>query len=97
MLIKRQYTWLFFFLAYGILLHGQQYAPGSRPDSELDVEITPEDTVTVRSFHLTDIRNLKTFSDTSLTDIEIYSRARNFDTGAYTLGNLGSAQYPLIY
>ena len=95
MRIKLRHTWLFIFLLYCFQVSGQQFDPGTieSPDEN---EI-PEDTVTVQSFSVTDIKVLTTFSDTSLDNNEVYARARTFDRGAYTLGNLGSAQVPLIY
>jgi len=92
--IKLRHTWLFLFLLYCFLLNGQR--SGTIENEALEEE-EPIDTVTVSSFNVTDIQTLTTFSDTTLDNIEIYSRARTFERGAYTLGNLGSSQFPLIY
>lgn len=57
----------------------------------------PEDTIAVKFFNLAGISKRIPFADTTLKDIETYAKVRTLDKGAYTLGNLGSAQYPLIY
>lgn len=62
-----------------------------------EYKAAPEDTIPVRIFTLADIENKTVFADTTLDDIEIYAKVRTLEKGAFTLGNLGSSQYPLIY
>jgi len=72
---------------------GVQQTSSSGPNSQSYVP----DTTIVNSFQLGDREKLLPFSDTLIDDQEKYLISRTFRKSSLTLGNHGSAAFPIIY
>jgi len=63
----------------------------------LNIDTDIEDTIKLRYITLENINKDHHVVDTLFDDFEKYATARQFRTGALTLGNLGSSHLPIIY
>ncbi len=63
----------------------------------IKLDRTIVDTVGLSTFTLADINRRQTVQDTMLIDLEKIASFRTIDKAALTTGNLGSAQYDIVY
>jgi len=96
--------WFIFFVLSSVNVEGQQeisepakLQPKKKQEQQERLPRTISDSLSVTYFMVNDLSTDYEITDTLFDDFEKYAEARQFRTGAFTLGNLGSSHYNIIY